>query len=99
MTLPPVGAIVKCTVVDHCYYGMEVQFNAPWEGVRGSIDLPWISEDRTFGPADYPSVDTILEAVVIAHTPSGGIRLSLLQADLDRWRGSQAQLRERSSSQ
>lgn len=81
---PPIGELVSGRVVAHWPWGIELELRALWDGVTGTVDLMYVTDVRPFSvPDDYPSIGTILDAVVTAYTPSGQLRLSTRDSDLE----------------
>ncbi len=85
---PPIGEIVVDRVAAHWPWGIELELLPPWEGVTGTVDLIYITDVRPFSaPGDFPSIGTSLDAVVTAYAPSGQLRLSTRDSELDPVRG------------
>jgi hypothetical protein len=68
---------VTCVVVGHRgRFGLEVEITSPVSGVPAFIDFVLLSEGEHLKPEDFPPVGTTIEALVLAHSRTGDLRLS-----------------------
>jgi hypothetical protein len=83
----PEGLLVAGEVVGHQQYGVEVRLLPPWPAVTGVVDVMYVTDERPFEAfRDYPPLGAVVEAMVVTYTPSGQLRLSTRDSDLDRSR-------------
>src|SRR5687767_9494711 len=75
------GATFEGIVVAHHRWGAEIAIEAV--GISGIVEISKILDDRPFqGPADLPEIGAEVKGVVLGYTPTGELRLSLLQEDV-----------------
>lgn len=81
---PPVGQLVIGTVVAHHRWGVDLRLEPPWQNVLGVVDLIFITDQRPFEPFDdFPKLGAVVNARVVAVTPDGRLRLSMLASDVN----------------
>ncbi len=77
--------MVTARVTGHQQWGVEVTLLPPAPDIAGTIDVMNVTDERPFEPfTDYPEVGQIVRAVVMPYPPSGQLRLSTRNSDLDR---------------
>jgi ribosomal protein S1 len=64
----PVGSRVFATVVKHAPFGIFVDLGD--STVRGLVNIPEISDQSRITPEDYPSLGSVIEAMVLGHRVS-----------------------------
>ena len=75
------GRILQGVVVEHHPWGVELRLEE--EDAYGTVDIIYLDDDSArWGPAGYPAIGTVCQAVVQGMMPSGQLRLSLRQSDL-----------------
>jgi len=85
--IPPMGQRVSGTVVAHHPWGMDLSLHGEWEGLIGTVDIIYLSDEGRFDSAeDFPPVGTRMEAVTLVVMASGQLRLSTRHSDLIRLR-------------
>jgi ribosomal protein S1 len=62
----PVGTRVRGVVVQHCPFGVFVDLGDPI--ARGLVQITEFLDEGRMAPERYPSVGTVIEAVVLGHT-------------------------------
>jgi hypothetical protein len=80
--------VVTAEVQSHQPWGVELRLLPPSPDLVGVADIVFVTDQRPFNaPEDYPPIGCRVDAVVLGCTPSGQLRLSLRESDLDRARG------------
>lgn len=80
--------LIRVEVVAHQPWGVEVRVLPPDPSQLGTVDVMHVTDERPYNPpADFPEIGRQLEAVVLGYTPSGQLRLSLQDSDIDLARG------------
>ena len=67
---------------------MDLRLNGEWEGVVGTVDIIYVSDDDRFDSIeDFPPIGTTMDAVTLVVMSSGQLRLSTRRSDLRRLGG------------